>query len=83
MPYCSRLVDGWPLHVFLFWLKIAKFSKLSSLLVTFKVLLFYPNRQKPCLKPKVLPPNLVVALALDLWPGLLCLKSAPACPPEP
>ena len=43
MPYCSRLVGGLPLHVVLFLLKFAKFSKLSSLLVTFKVLVSDPN----------------------------------------
>ena len=38
MPHCSRLVGGLPLHVVLVLLKFAKFSKLSSLLVQFKLL---------------------------------------------
>ena len=83
MPYCYRLVGGWPLHVFLVWLESAKFSKLISLCVTFILFLGDPNSQRPCEKPKVLPPNFVTALALDLWTGLLLLNYAPAYPPAP
>ena len=73
MQYCYRLVGGWPLHVFLVWIKFAKFSKLSSLLVTFKVLVLDPNRQRPCGKPKVLTTDLVVAVASEVCTGLLFL----------
>ena len=77
MTFFSRLVGGWPLHVFLVWLNFAKFSKLSSLCVTFILLVGYPSHQITCGKPKVLLPNLVVAAALALWPGLLIFHSAP------
>ena len=77
MPYCYRLVGGLPLHVVLVLLKFAKCSKLSSLLVKFKLLVGDPNLQRPCGKPKVMPPNLVVAVASELWPGLFFLRSAP------
>ena len=83
MPYCSRLVCGWTLHVFLVCIKFTKFSKLSSLLVVFKVLVLDPNRQRPCCKLKVMPPKLVVAVASDLWTGLLFLQLSPAWPPAP
>ena len=56
---------------------------LSSLLVVFKVLVLDPNRQRPCCKLKVMPPKLVVAVASDLWTGLLFLQLSPAWPPAP
>ena len=83
MPYCSRLVHGLPLHVVLVFLKFAKCSKLSSLLVKFKLLVGDPNHQRPCGRTKVLPLNLVVSMASALCTGLLLLHSAPGCPPAP
>ena len=83
MPYYSRLVDGYPLHVVLVLLKFAKYSKLISLLVKFKLLAGEPNRQRPCGKPKVLPPNIVVDLYSALWPGLLFLHCALGWLPAP
>ena len=83
MPYCSRLVGGLPLHVVLVLLEFAKCSKLSSLLVQVKLLVGEPNHQMTCGKPKVIPPNLVVAAAYALWPGLLLLQYAPEWPPAP
>ena len=83
IPYCSRLVGGWLLHVFLVWLKFAKFSKLSSFFVAFKLLVLDPNSQRPCDNTEVLPPNLAVALTLDLWYGLLLLYYDPVWPPTP
>ena len=77
IPYCSSLVGGWPLHVFLVWLKFAKFSKLSSLLVTFMLLVCDPNLQRPCGSPKVMLPDLFVAIALSLWTEFLLLRSSP------
>ena len=71
--YCSRLVSGLPPHVVLVVLKFAKCSKLSSLLVKSKFLVGEPNCQRPCGKPKVLTPNIVVAMASALWTGLLFL----------
>ena len=73
MPYCSRLVGGLALHVFLVFLEFAKCSKLSSLLVQVKLLVGDPNRQRPCDKPNMLPLNLVVAVASDLWTYLFLL----------
>ena len=78
MPYCSRLVDGWLLHVFLVWVKFAKFYKLCSLCITFILIIEEPNLQRLYGKSKVLTPNLDVAVDSDLWPGLLLLHSAPA-----
>ena len=83
MPYCPRLVGGWPLYVFLVFLKNAIFSKLRSFLVTFIGLVLEPNRQNPCGKPNVLPPKLVNVSASELWPGLLCFQYAPEWPPVP
>ena len=82
MPYCSGLVGGWLLHVFLFWPKSAKFSKLSSLWVTFILLVGDLNRQRPCGNPKVLPPDLFVAVSSVLWPEILLLNSSPVWPPD-
>ena len=76
MPYYYRLVDGWPLHVFLVWLKFTKFTKFRLLCVAFMVLLGEPNHQSPCVKPMFLPPRLVVAVASSLWTGFLLLHSA-------
>ena len=73
MPYCSRLYDGWTLHVFLVWLNFAKSSKLISLCVIFEVQVLDPNRQRPCGKPKVMNTKLVVTAASALWLGLLFL----------
>ena len=81
MPYCYSLVGGLPLRAVLVFLKFAKFSKLSSLLVPFKLLVGVPNRHRPCNKPNVLSPNLVVAVASALRTGLLFLESAPEWPP--
>ena len=83
MPYYSRLVGGLPLHVVLDLLKFAKFYNLSSLLVKFKLLVGGPNCQRPFGKTKVLPPNLVFAVASDLWPGLLLSNSDHVWPPAP
>ena len=83
MLYCSRLVGGSTLHIFLVWLKFAKFYKLSSLCVKFKLLGGYPNHQRPCGNKKVLPTNIVVTVTSDLWPGLLFLKSSSTCPTTP
>ena len=83
MPNCSRLVGGLPLHVVLVLLNFAKCSKLSSLLVKCKLQLGDPNRQSSCGKPKLLPTNIVFAVASDLWPGLLFLNSAPGWPTTP
>ena len=66
MMYYSRLVGEWPLHIFLVWQNVSKFSKLSSLLITFILLAGDPNRQRPRGKPKVLPPDLVVVESSDL-----------------
>ena len=77
IPHYSRLVCGWPLHVFLVWLSFAKFYKLSSLCVTFMVLLGVPNRHRLYVRTKVLPTDLVVEVASALWPGFLILYSAP------
>ena len=82
MLYCYRLVGGMPLHVVLVLLKISKSYRLSSLLVQFKLLLGNPNRQRPCGKPNVLPPNLAVAVASALWTGLLFLQYDPGCLPS-
>ena len=71
MPYCSKLVGGFPLHVVLVLIKFSKCPKLSSLLVPFKILVVKPNRQRPCGKPNVPPNNLVVAVDSALWPRLL------------
>ena len=71
MPYCSMLFDWLPLHLVLVLLKFAKCSKLSSLLVQFKLIVGYTNRQKPFGRPKVLPPNLVSTVASAFCPGLL------------
>ena len=60
------LVGGLPLHVVLVLLKFAKCSKLSSLLVKFKLLVGDPNCQRPCGRPKVLPTNLSFDVASDL-----------------
>ena len=51
------------------------------MLIKFKVLALDPNRQRTCVNPKVLPPNLVIVVASDFFPGLLFLHSAPAWPP--
>ena len=83
MSYWPSLVYGLLLHVVLFFLKLAKCYKLSSLLVKFKVLVWEPNRQRPCGKPNVLPPNLVVSVSSALWTGRLCFHSAPGWPPSP
>ena len=83
MPYCSGLVVMLPLNVFLVWLKFAKISKLSSLLVIFKLLVLDPNRQRPCVKPNVMPPILVVTMSYALWRGLLLLNYVPEWPPTP
>ena len=83
MPYCSRLVGGLPLHLVLVLLKFAKCSKLSSSLVKFKLLVGYPNHQRPCVRPKVLPTNIVVALDSALCPSLLFLQYSPGCTPAP
>ena len=80
MPYCSRLVGGLPLHAVLVFPKLATFSKLSSLLVPFKLLVGNHSHQKTCGKPDMLPPILIVAVASALWPGILFLQSAPAWP---
>ena len=55
MLYCSRLVVGWPLYVFLVLLIFSKVYKLSSLYITVMLLIGYPNRQKPCGSPNFLP----------------------------
>ena len=83
MPYCYRLVGGLPLYVVLVFLKFAKCSNLSPLLVKFKLIVGDLNRQRPCGRPKVLTPNLVVDVASALWPGFLFLHSAPGWPPAP
>ena len=83
MPYCSGLVGGLPLHVVLVLLKFAKFSKLNSLLVTFKSIVSDPNRKRPCVKPNVMPPILVVTMSYALWRGLLLLNYVPEWPPTP
>ena len=77
MPYCSRIVGGLLLHVLLVLLKFAKFSKLSSLLVTFKLLVGEPRHERPCGNTNVLNPILVIAVAYALWTGLLLFQSAP------
>ena len=59
-----------------------EFSRLSSLCITFKLPVGYPNRQRPHCTPKVLPPNLVVTVALALWSGFLLLHSDPDWPPS-
>ena len=76
MPYCSRLVGGLQLHVVLVFIKFARYFKLSSIFVQFKLLVGEPNRQRPWGKPNMLPPNLVVAVDSTLWPGFLFLHSA-------
>ena len=73
MPYYSRLVGGLLLYLVLVLLKFTECSKLSSLLVQFKLLVGEPSHQSPCGKLNVLPPNLVVAVASALWTGLLFL----------
>ena len=83
MMYCYRLVGGLPLHVDLFLLKFAKLSKLRSLLVQFKLLVGDPNCQRPCGKPKLLPPDLVVAVPSSLWSGILFLHFSPGSLPAP
>ena len=83
MPYCSRLVGWLPLHVVLVFIKNSKCSKLSSLLVEFKLLVEDPNRQRRCVRPKVQHPNLVVYVVSTLWPGLLFLHSDPGWPSDP
>ena len=83
MPYCSRLVGGMPLHLVLVFLKLAKYSKLISILVKFTLLVGDPNHHSTCGKPNVLPPNLVDYVASALWTGLLCFHSAPGWPPAP
>ena len=85
MPYCSRLVGGLPLHVVVVLLKFDKCSKLSSLLVKFRLLVGDPNCQRPCGKPKVLPPNLVVSVAWALCQSLVitiyyCMDACPMAP---
>ena len=77
MLYFSRLVGRCLLHVLLVWIRFAKISKLSSLCVTFILLVGGHNRQRPCGKPNVIPPDLVVAVDPALWPGLLFLNYAP------
>ena len=77
MLYCSRLVGGLPLHLILVLLKNSKCLKLSSLLGKFKLLVEEINFQRPCGRPKVMPPNLVVSVALELGPVLLVLYSDP------
>ena len=81
--YLYRLVGGLPLHLVLVLLNFAKCSKLRSLLDKLKLLVVEPNRQRPCGKLNVLPPNLVVSVASALWPGLLFLHYAPGWPPAP
>ena len=82
MKYWSGLVGGLTLHVVLVFLKFAKCSKLSLLLVSFKLLVGDPDRQRPYGKPTFLPPNLVASVAYSLYPGLFCLHSSPVWPPS-
>ena len=83
MLYYSRLVGGCLIHVLLVWINVSNFFKLSPLCVTFKLIVKDSNRQMPCGKPKVVPPYLVVAVASELWPGILFLQSGPVFPPAP
>ena len=81
MSYFSRLVEGVLVHVVLLLLKIYKCSKISSLLEKIKLLVGEHNCQRPCGRPKVLTPNLVAAVASDLWPVLLLLQLSHVLPP--
>ena len=83
MLHCSVLVGGLPLHVVLVLLTFSKYYKLSSFLVEFKLLVGESNRQRPCGRPKLLPPNIVVSVASAMWPGLLFSNYDPGWQPDP
>ena len=85
MTYCSRLADGLLPHVVLVLLKNSKCLKLSSLLGKFKLLVEEINFQRPCGRPKVMPPNLVVSVAWALCQSLVitiyyCMDACPMAP---
>ena len=80
MPKFSRLVGGFPLHVFLVLLS---FYKLSSLILTLLLLVLDPNHERTCGRTKAPPPILAVAIAYFFFSLLILVKLCPTVTSPP